>query len=136
MAAYENLLWITTVVLNVFHDPCKTSGGILQAIDDFAAVLLRETIAHAADDDRLLFVAFEERRRNAFRAACEAAAVIPDDDGAILCVFWSVDVENASFFYVVVCVFFFGAVADVFRDVAIGRGLGENTARQTKKNNG
>ena len=136
MAAYKNFFRIATVVLDVFHHPCETSGGVLNAINDFATVLLGETISHAADDDRLLFVAFKERRGNAFRTACETAAMIPDDDGAIFCVFRSVDVENASLFNVVVCVFFFRAGADVFRNDAVGGGLGENAARQTKKNNG
>ena len=108
----------------------------MKTIDDFAAVLLGKAVAHAADDDRLFFVAFEERSGYAFRAACETAAMIPNDNGAVFCVFRSIDIENASFFYVVVCVFFFRAVTDVFRDDSVGGGLCENTAGQTKKNNG
>ena len=136
MAAYKDFLRIAAIILNVFHHPCEACGGILQAVDDFAAVLLGEAVAHAADDDRLFFVAFEEGSGYAFRAACETAAMIPDDDGAVLRVFRSVDVENASFLYIIVDVFFFRPVADVFRDDAISGGLRENTAGQTKKNNG
>ena len=136
MAAYKNFPRIAAIILNVFHNPCEACCGVLKTVDDFAAVLLGEAVAHAADDDRLFLIAFEEGRWNAFRAACETAAMIPDDDGAVLRVLRSVDVENASFLYIIVDVFFFRSVADVFRDDAIGGGLRENTAGQTKKNNG
>ena len=108
----------------------------MKTIDDFAAVLLGKAVAHAADDDRLFFVAFEERSGYAFRATSETATMIPNDNGTVFRVFWRVDVEDASLFYVVVCVFFFRAVTDVFRDDSVGGGLCENTAGQTKKNKG
>ena len=137
MAAYKNFTRIAAIVLDIFQNPGQASGGILKAIDNLATILLGETVTHAADDDWLFFVAFKEWCRNAFRAASETAAVIPDDDGTVFCVFWSIDVENAPLFHIVVCVLLFGTVADVFRDNSVGGDLCKNRASQTKeKENG
>ena len=55
------------------------------------------------------------------------AGSIEADKGLVL-------LNGTSLFYVVVCVFFFCAIADVFRDDAFGGGLGENADGEKKTN--